>query len=146
MRVIGGQSPPAHLREAAPRLPMRLPMRLPIVLLLWAVVLVFCGCGDPLPGDKLGYAGRWAGANVTLEITLGGLVDYERHEGSSNVSINAPIIEFRGDDFAVGLWFMETTFVVSEPPNWNGESWTMVVDGRRLWRSGSPPTESNVGI
>ena len=80
---------------------------------------------------------------MRLEIDPGGAVRYKREEGSHKVEINAPIIEFEGDDFAVGIWLARTTFVVSEAPRWDGENWTMVVDGRRLTRVADPPDPSD---
>ena len=89
--------------------------------------------------DKREYAGRWAGAGVTLYVDPDGSISYERVTGSTTVTINAPIVEFQGDDFVVGLWSMTTTFAVSEAPRWDGEAWSMVVDGRRLTRVGDAP-------
>ncbi len=96
-------------------------------------------CSDPLPPSKQDYAGRWAGQEVTLEIEADGSIHYKRSEGSTQIEINAPIMEFQGDDFVVGLWTFKTTFQVSSPPHWDGKSWTMVVDGRLLTRSSDPP-------
>ncbi len=102
--------------------------------MLLAATGVIVGCGDPLPLEKRDYAGTWRGAGVHLEIDLTGSIRYERHQGSTKVEINAPISEFQGDDFVVGIGFMRTAFAVSQPPHWDGERWTMVVDGRRLTR------------
>ena len=96
-------------------------------------------CSDPLPPSKHDYAGVWAGPGVTLEIEVDGSIHYKRSEGSTKIEINAPITEFQGDDFVVGMWKFKTTFQVSSPPHWDGNSWTMVVDGRRLTRSTDPP-------
>ena len=62
----------------------------------------------------------------------------KRESGALAVMVT-PIVEFRGDDFVVGLWKFKTTFQVSSPPHWDGERWTMVVDGRLLARAGDPP-------
>ena len=100
------------------------------------------GCGEPLPLERREYAGVWRAEGVRLEIELAGVVHYKREQGTTKVEINAPIVEFQGDDFVVGLWLARTTFSVSEPPNFQGETWTMVVDGRRLTRVADAPDPS----
>ena len=98
-------------------------------LLILLLLGLLAGCAKPLPENRLQYAGGWQGEGVTLNIDVGGTVDYQRKQGNSSRSINAPIKSFQGDNFVVGVLFMETTFVVSQPPkNING-SWTMTVDG-----------------
>ena len=53
---------------------------------------------------------------MSVLILEDGRVEYERVTGRSTVSINAPLKEFVEDDFVVGVWFLTTTFDVSEPP------------------------------
>ncbi len=69
---------------------------------------------------------------MSLLILKDGSVAYERVRGRATVSIDAPLKEFVEDDFVVGLWFLTTTFDVSEPPEEIGGKWQMVVDGVRL--------------
>ena len=107
-------------------------------MLCLLVALLSGACGEPLPPDKHSYAGDWAGGAISLRITQGGRVEYYREEGSTNVSIEAPIERFEGDDFVVGFLGIETTFVVSEPPHEEGGVWYMTVDGVPLQRVGSP--------
>jgi hypothetical protein len=83
---------------------------------LLAFVLAACS-GDPLPADRLGYAGEWHAESVRLLITPDGNVHYRRQEPGVNVSIDAPIKKFEGDDFLVGLGPFTTRFKVSKPPS-----------------------------
>ncbi len=69
---------------------------------------------------------------MSLLIFRDGTVEYERVNGRSTVSIDAPLTGFVEDDFVVGVWFITTTFDVSEPPEKIDGKWQMVVDGVRL--------------
>lgn len=104
-----------------------------VVLLL---VVLLAGCSNPLPEDRLQYAGEWSSPRVYLLIQPNGRVDYERVKGSNTITVNAPIMEFVGDDFVVGVGFATTTFKVTEPPHQAQGRWQMVVDGERLTRTG----------
>jgi hypothetical protein len=107
------------------------------VLKAVAAVTLFAalaGCSKPLPPEKAAYAGQWNGAQVSLLITKEGRVEYKRVEGSNKTSINAPVKEFKGNDMVVGVGPMDTTFVVSQPPHQDGETWKMTVDGNELTR------------
>ena len=100
--------------------------------------LLLAACGEPLPKDKLDYAGEWEGPQVYLLITPNGRCVYERRRGSGNVSIDAPIQRFEGDNFVVGLGPIATTFIVTKPPRLADGKWTMTVDGVELTRTSSP--------
>jgi hypothetical protein len=105
---------------------------LPIVALL--LVAMLTACAKPLPADRRAYAGDWRGHGVSLLITVEGHVVYHREEGSSTVSIDAPIKSFDGDDFEVGIGPLVTRFDVGRPPTEENGEWTMEVDGRMLRR------------
>jgi len=94
-------------------------------------------CGKPVPQEKAAYVGEWQAKNMYLNITADGQVNYKRKDGNTSTSINAPIKEFHGDDFDVGVGPMSTTFKVSKVPYQDGGQWKMVVDGVELARS--PP-------
>ena len=113
-------------------------MRQPAAALLFACALLLAACGEPLPKDKLDYAGEWRGPQVYLLITPGGRCEYERRREAGNVSIDAPIQRFEGDNFVVGLGPLTTTFVVSQPPRIVDGKWKMTVDGVELTRVSSP--------
>ena len=106
-------------------------MRMMLVAMLG---LLITACSKPLPEDRRHYAGEWRADNMYLLIEPGGRVVYERVKGGSSSSVNAPIKEFVGDDFVVGVAFATTTFEVSEPPRLVEGQWQMVVDGVRLTR------------
>lgn len=91
-------------------------------------------CGQPVPVDKTSYVGEWRAKDRILIIKPDGRVEYERKstDGKGNVSIKAPIQEFDGNNFKVGIGIFTTTFVVSRPPFHDGAVWKMVVDGVEL--------------
>jgi hypothetical protein len=102
-----------------------------------AALLLLAACsGTPLPAEKASYAGDWRAQNMRIVITAQGHVSYERRDGSTSKSINAPLKRFDGDNFVVGIGPMTTTFVVSRPP-WRDEAlWKMTVDGVELVKRG----------
>jgi hypothetical protein len=104
--------------------------------LLFAILLCACS-GDPLPADRLAYAGEWRADTVLLVITPDGNVHYRREDRDPNVkvSIDAPIKKFEGNDFLVGLGPFTTKFVVSKPPELVDGQYRMTVDGRELVRT-----------
>ena len=100
------------------------------------VVLFLAACsGQPLPSDRLNYAGQWESDTILLVITPNGEVHYRRQEGNNTVNIDAPIKEFQGDNFIVGIGPFTTTFVVSKPPSLVDGKYRMTVDGRELVRT-----------
>jgi len=99
-----------------------------------AAVLTFTGCAKPLPPEKLHYAGEWRGEGMLLIISPEGTVQYERKNGNSSTTINAPISEFDGNDFLVGMAGVTTRFVVPVPPHETPTGWEMTVDGVELKR------------
>lgn len=109
-----------------------------VLALLVALLLAACS-GQPLPADKLGYAGEWQSETVQLVITPDGNVHYRRVEKDPNVnvSIDAPIKKFEGNDFIVGMGPFTTRFVVSRPPAFVDGKYKMTVDGRELVRTRS---------
>ena len=104
------------------------------LLLLPVLFALLAGCAEPLPEDRLHYAGLWKGEALVLLITHDGSVSYQRLKEGVTTSINGPLKAFHGDSFEVGVGPMATTFEVTEGPHAVGESWQMVVDGVRLYR------------
>src|SRR5689334_7119860 len=107
-----------------------------------AFVLLLCmllvACAKPVPPPKTTYVGDWRAQNMVLQISAEGYVSYERREGNSRTTVNAPIQSVEGDDFIVGVGPFKTKFVVSKPPHLEGNVWKMTVDGVELTR-GIPP-------
>ena len=110
-------------------------MRTVAIGMLAACALMLAACGEPLPTDKQAYAGEWRAQNVYLLITPDGRCEYERKRGTGNVSINAPIQRFEGDNFVVGLGPFTTTFHVNKAPRLEEGKWKMTVDGVELTRT-----------
>ena len=107
-----------------------------VALAVTLMSLVACS-GVEIPPDKQDYVGVWRAETMALEITRAGMVSYERVENGATKEINAPIQEFRGDDFVVGVGPVSTTFHVDRPPYADGDTWKFVVDGVELVRQGS---------
>lgn len=103
--------------------------------LLFFIVLTIAACSAPLPEDKLSYAGEWENKEMYLLILADGTVSYRRLKNGGTTSINAPLKEFVGDDFVVGLGVFATTFEVTQPPHEVDGQWIMVVDGTTLTKT-----------
>src|SRR5690606_15013376 len=101
-------------------------------MLALAKAIVLSACGQPLPADKLDYAGEWSAPEMKLLITRDGSVKYERLDGGATKSISGPLQGFEGANFSVGVGPMSTTFVVSATPHAEGGKVTMTVDGVQL--------------
>lgn len=105
------------------------------LILLFLVVLTISSCSKPIPADRLSYAGEWESKEMYLLILSDGTVSYKRLQNGGTTSINAPLKEFVGDDFIVGLAFFTTTFDVTEAPHKVDGNWVMVVDGIKLTKN-----------
>jgi hypothetical protein len=99
-----------------------------------ALACLLVACAKPLPANRVAYTGEWRGGPISLEITADGGLRYLRKEGNRRTWIRAPIKEFNGDNFLVGVGFMSTEFVVSAPPHGDGDDLKMTVDGVELTR------------
>jgi hypothetical protein len=102
------------------------------LIVAWASLLG--ACAKPLPTERSAYVGEWKGGAISLAIMPEGRVIYERKEGHMSKSIDAPLKEFKGDNFIVGVGFMSTEFIVSAPPHEESGLWKMTVDGIELTR------------
>lgn len=110
-------------------------MRRLAALFVLALAAYLAGCSDPIPMDKIEYAGEWRARGMRLLITPGGRCEYRRQrDGGASTSISAPIQRFEGDNFVVGVGLFSTTFVVSKPPRLVEGQWKMTVDGVVLTR------------
>lgn len=103
--------------------------------LLLFIALSISACSKPIPEDKLSYAGEWQSKEMYLLILPDGTVSYQRVKDGVRTSIDAPLTEFVGEDFVVGLAFFTTTFDVSEVPHQVDGKWVMVVDGVKLTKN-----------
>ena len=106
---------------------------------LYALVLALLlfGCGEPVPPEKAAYVGEWKAPGMYLLLLQDGSVQYKRIKAGVTTSVSGPLQGFEGDNFAVGIGLMKTTFVVSKPPYQDGAVWKMVVDGVELTKSTS---------
>ena len=91
-------------------------------------------CAKPVPPEKAAYVGDWTSDVMALRITQDGSVAYRRLVQGGKKSIDAPLKEFQGDNFIVGVGPMKTTFVVTVPPHQVGDAWKMTVDSVELTR------------
>ena len=78
--------------------------------------------GGGIPADRGDYIGAWTAPNHILTIASSGRIHYERHEGGTNVTLDAPIQKF------AGALFWTTTFHVTAPPHREGDVWRMTSD------------------
>ncbi|GAA6143217.1 hypothetical protein NBRC116584_30350 [Hydrogenophaga sp. 5NK40-0174] len=101
-------------------------------------VLVLAACTRPVDPERMAYVGHWLGPSIFLGISADGYVNYVRKQGATTTKINAPLVEFVGNDFVVGVGPFTTTFVVTEPPHEVGTEWRMTVDGEVLIRQSVP--------
>ena len=108
------------------------------------VTLLLAACAKPLPPERRDYVGEWRGGPIALVILAEGRVVYQRKEGGMSKKVDAPLKEFKGDNFVVGIGFMSTEFAVSAPPHEDGGVWKMTVDGVELTRiTADPQTVEN---
>jgi hypothetical protein len=105
------------------------------LVLLLAVQMSLTACGKQVPKEKASYVGEWKGDSMYLLIAGDGRVKYERTKGSGTKRIDAPLQEFAGDNFDVGVGPLSTTFVVGKPPHREGDEWKMTVDGVELTKT-----------
>ncbi len=117
---------------------MRSMKTLAAAVLLGALV----GCAKPIPQERSAYVGEWHGASMDLRIEQDGRVAYRRWRGSVHTSIDAPLREFEGDNFIVGVGPLTTIFVVSAPPHEVDGNWKMTVDGVELTKMSSTDEKS----
>jgi hypothetical protein len=104
------------------------------MLVLLSFVVVLAACARPIPPERAAYVGNWTAANVTLSISQDGHLNYRKVDGNVTTKINAPLLEFAGNDFTAGLGPIKTTFVVANAPHKDGAVWKMTVDGVELTR------------
>jgi hypothetical protein len=117
--------------------------RLMVMLILAGFSFLITGCNSiPIPENKRAYIGTWEGVGFHLTITNDGGVDYRRVKGNATKTITGPVKSFKGDDFVVGVLFINTTFEVQHPPYKEGDDWFMVVDGVELKKVAGPIIES----
>lgn len=98
------------------------------------VLLLLAGCGKSVPAAKADFVGFWRAPVMELLITQDGSVKYQRLKGGATTTVSGPLQGFEGNNFSVGILFLTTTFVVSNPPHQEGEAWKMTVDGVELTR------------
>jgi hypothetical protein len=110
-----------------------------------AAAMLLAACAKPVPPDKSMFVGEWQAPDMYLLLQKEGKVVYRRVQGSTKTSVEGPLTKFDGDNFTVGVWFMATTFVVTEPPHEVDGSLRMTVDGVELRRvgDGSVPAPPN---
>lgn len=105
-----------------------------LALLPLFAAAIACGAPEPLPPEKSGYAGKWEGDGVRLQISSDAQVSYDRKSGAGNQHTEGPIAGWIGDDFVVGVMTQKTTFKVEAPPHQESGTWTMVVNGDTVYR------------
>jgi len=101
-----------------------------------ALVALLCGCSaKPVPPEKAEYVGTWKGPKMSVSITQDGQVKYERSDGWIPKSASGTLQGFNSDNFDVAVMGYTTTFIVSLPPHWVGDTKRMTVDGVELTKT-----------
>jgi hypothetical protein len=111
------------------------------VTLVSIAALMLAACSEPLPAERAPYVGVWRGGAMLLVIQAGGRVVYQRKEGSMSKTLRAPLKEFKGDNFIVGVGPMSTEFAVSSPPHEQSGVWQMTVDGVEVTKTSEDPDQ-----
>jgi hypothetical protein len=114
-------------------------LRTACAAVLLGILLV--SCAKPLPAERADYDGVWRGGPMLLVILADGRVTYQRKEDNRSTTVNAPLKEFRGDNFVVGVGFMSTEFVVSSAPHEDAGTWLMTVDGVEVTKTAEDPVQ-----
>jgi hypothetical protein len=102
---------------------------------VFGLALMLAACGKPVPQEKIAYVGEWRAKTMYLLIAQDGSVQYKRVKDGITTTVNAPLKDFHGQNFEVGIGPMSTNFEVSKPPYQEGGHWKMVVDGMELTRT-----------
>lgn len=102
---------------------------------LLIIALLLAACSKSVPPDKIDYVGEWQSKEMYLLILQDGSVKYKRLKGGATTKVTGPIKEFQGDNFVVGILFINTIFEVSRPPYQENDVWKMVVDGVELTKT-----------
>ncbi|MBZ0087328.1 MAG: hypothetical protein K8F33_04460 [Thermomonas sp.] len=110
-------------------------MRRIAIIALLLTLLGLVGCGQSVPPDKQAYIGEWQSEGMAVNIAPGGkVIVVKEGGGSARTRVEAPLQEFSGNDFTIGLGPMKTTYRVSVPPHEVNGEWKMTVDGKELTR------------
>jgi hypothetical protein len=88
----------------------------------------------PVPKSKLAYVGTWQGKDMQLTLNQDGTIKYKRDRPNKKLDLSVDLQGFDGDNFYAGFGIVNSTFVVSKPPQRVGNVWKMTVDGVELIR------------
>jgi hypothetical protein len=92
----------------------------------------------PIPLDKQALVGVWRNERVAFKLAIASdcRVAYER----DGTKVTAPLMQFYGDDFSVGMLGIGPTFRVSVPPKVDVSGvMRMTVDGVELMKTAEAP-------
>lgn len=92
----------------------------------------------PIPLDKQALVGVWRNERVAFKLAVASdcRVAYER----DGTKVNAPLMQFYGEDFSVGMLGIGPTFKVSAPPKVDVSGvMRMTVDGVEVTKTDESP-------
>jgi hypothetical protein len=92
----------------------------------------------PIPLDKQGLVGVWRNERVAFKLAVASdcRVSYER----DGTKVNAPLMQFYGEDFSIGMLGFGPTFRVTSPPKVDVSGvMRMTVDGVELTKTDESP-------
>ena len=80
------------------------------------------------------YIWNWQWEGIELVIGDGAYIHYKKEKDNMSTSISGPITEINDNEFKVGIWFINTAFVIDKKPYQDWNLWKMIVDWNELSR------------
>jgi len=117
-------------------------------LALCAVLLTArLAAAAPIPEDKQAYVGEWEGHGVTLSISAGGQVAFEKASGAFSRKLSGFFTGFDGNDLKMNALITTLTIKVQEPPHQDRGVWLMTVEGAQVLKkpAGGPAEAGGPG-
>ena len=88
------------------------------------------------PAIQASYIGRWEATGMVIDIDPGYGLHYENSRGGMSKTLDLPISEFTETQFKAGIFGMNTTFEIDQPPHETETGdWKMTIDGVELIRT-----------
>lgn len=105
-------------------------MRRLLATLLLSATLA-CGSFESTPPPNTDFVGGWVSKDGTAKLAISseGQVSYNRKEGATNTSIDAPAKAWTDSSFTVGALGISTDFTIEKAPTQIDGIWHMTVDG-----------------
>lgn len=80
------------------------------------------------------YIWNWQWEGIELIIGDGAYIHYKKEKDNMSTSVSGPMTEINDNEFKVGIWFINTTFIIDKKPYQDWNLWKMIVDWNELSR------------